>query len=186
MQARAFTTAFTREDHADLLRRPAAIVNTITSSFRLLIVALAAARSLIPEPQHRWTRRVALASSAALATASSPVAALAANPAAAAFASAAQQPPSIGLGTCCDEPEAAAASVRDAVRLGYRLIDTAAHYPSEAAVGSALADARQNLLGVHGGTGSGGGGVCVVTKIWFDSMGYEPALASAMRRREEL
>ena len=73
--------------------------------------------------------------------------------------------------------------IRDS-RLGYRLIDTAAHYPSEAAVGAALADARQNLLGVHGGTGSGGG-VRVVTKIWFDSMGYEPALASAMRRRDE-
>ena len=72
---------------------------------------------------------------------------------------------------------------------GYGLIDTAAHYPSEAAVGRALEEARRRGL-ISGATPLAEQGqdlnkdaaepaVTVVTKLWFDSLGYEKALAAA-------
>jgi diketogulonate reductase-like aldo/keto reductase len=88
-------------------------------------------------------------------------------------------PQQLGLGSCCDEYAAAFATVLEGVRAGYRLIDTAAHYDSEPAVGAALAEARGRGL-------IASGEVCTVTKIWFDDMGYEPALASAMRSMDNL
>ena len=79
--------------------------------------------------------------------------------------------PPIGLGTCCDGYDASYATVMEGVRTGYRLFDTAAHYDSEPAVGAALADARKRGLLDEAPART-------VTKIWFDNMGYEPALAS--------
>ena len=68
----------------------------------------------------------------------------------------------------------------DGLRAGYRLLDTAAHYESEPAVGAALKEARRS--GIISSTDD----VDIVTKIWFDDMGYEPALASTMRSLEKL
>ena len=61
-----------------------------------------------------------------------------------------------------------------ALAAGYTLLDTAAHYGSEVAVAPAIDEAiARGYLDKRDLT--------VVTKIWFDSMGYEKALASARR-----
>ena len=88
--------------------------------------------------------------------------------------------PRLGLGTCCDEPEEAREQVLGALDAGYRLIDTAAHYPSEMAVGDAIATAFES------GTLRSKEDLTVCTKIWFDEMGYEPALASIQRSLHRL
>ena len=80
--------------------------------------------------------------------------------------------PLIGLGTCCEEPAAAAAQVMSAVEAGFRLVDTAAHYPGESGVGDAL-----EALEARGVVRPGEVQVC--SKVWFDDMGYELALSSA-------
>jgi len=85
--------------------------------------------------------------------------------------------PRIGLGSCCDDYETSLATVREGLNAGYRLVDTAAHYESELAVGAALAEARSSSLKDE---------IRTVTKIWFDDMGYEPALASAKRSLKNL
>ena len=95
-------------------------------------------------------------------------------------AAAAAAAPLIGLGTCCDGYDTALAMVLEGVRTGYRLFDTAAHYESEPAVGAALVEARQRGLLEPSEE------LRTVTKIWFDDMGYEPALASAMRTLRNL
>ena len=91
-----------------------------------------------------------------------------------AAAAASEAWPLIGLGTCCEEPAAAAAQVTSAVEAGFRLVDTAAHYPGESGVGDAL-----SALEARGVVRPGEVQIC--SKVWFDDMGYEPALASAMR-----
>lgn len=82
--------------------------------------------------------------------------------------------PAIGLGTCCDNYEDSYAAAVAGLNAGFRLVDTAAHYESEPAVGDALASWRAD------------GGVRTVTKVWFDDMGFEPALASARRSMSNL
>ena len=89
-----------------------------------------------------------------------------------AAAAASEAWPLIGLGTCCEEPAAAAAQVTSAVEAGFRLVDTAAHYPGESGVGDAL-----SALEARGVVRPGEVQVC--SKVWFDDMGYEPALSSA-------
>ena len=80
--------------------------------------------------------------------------------------------PIIGLGTCCEEPAAVAAMVVSGVEAGFRLVDTAAHYPGESGVGDALISLEE-----RGAVRPGEVQVC--SKVWFDEMGYEPALSSA-------
>ena len=89
-----------------------------------------------------------------------------------AAAAASEAWPLIGLGTCCEEPAAAGAQVTSAVEAGFRLVDTAAHYPGESGVGDAL-----SALEARGVVRPGEVQVC--SKVWFDDMGYEPALSSA-------
>lgn len=83
--------------------------------------------------------------------------------------------PQLGLGTCCDTYDAARTAILSGLRQGYRLLDTAAHYDSEPAVGDSLQEARR--LGLL----ADGDNVEIVTKVWFDDMGYEATLASAQR-----
>ena len=87
--------------------------------------------------------------------------------------------PSIGLGTCCDEAEVARDLIVDGLAAGFRLLDTSSHYPSESVVGEAIeiAEARGIVRRRD---------VTVCTKVWFDDMGYEPALASAVRSLSRL
>jgi 2,5-diketo-D-gluconate reductase A len=76
-----------------------------------------------------------------------------------------QKIPQLGLGTWqTPEPEAAA-SVRAALRTGYRLIDTAAIYGNENGVGAGLRAsglARDKFF--------------LTTKLWNDQQGYDTAL----------
>ena len=46
--------------------------------------------------------------------------------------------PSIGIGTYLLSPDEAEASVKEALKVGYRLIDTANAYQNEKAVGRAI------------------------------------------------
>ena len=46
--------------------------------------------------------------------------------------------PSIGIGTYLFSPDEAEASVKEALKVGYRLIDTANAYQNEKAVGRAI------------------------------------------------
>lgn len=67
------------------------------------------------------------------------------------------------------------AAVSDALRTGYRMIDTAAVYGNETAVGAAIRKSgisRQELF--------------VTTKAWLDEMGYEKTKASFSRSLERL
>ncbi len=84
--------------------------------------------------------------------------------------------PPVGLGTWKnDDAERCAETVRTALELGYRHVDTAAIYGNELAVGGGLAHAdvpREEVV--------------VATKVWHDNQGYDDAIESARRSRERL
>ena len=85
----------------------------------------------------------------------------------------------MGLGTCCDNLETSKDLVLQGLSSGYRLLDTAAHYESESAVGEALSFAEERGLVRRAE-------VQICTKIWMDDMGYEKALAAATRSLKRL
>lgn len=66
-------------------------------------------------------------------------------------------------------------SVRDAIDVGYRLIDTAAAYGNEAAVGAAIA-----------GSGVDRADMFVTTKLWVEDASYEGAKAAFERSLNKL
>jgi diketogulonate reductase-like aldo/keto reductase len=73
--------------------------------------------------------------------------------------------PPIGLGVFQTPPDVTAAAVGEALRLGYRLIDTAAAYANEREVGQAIARsgiARDALF--------------IETKVWISDYGYDATL----------
>ncbi|QWF17047.1 aldo/keto reductase [Lysobacter capsici] len=73
--------------------------------------------------------------------------------------------PMLGLGVFQAPPEATAAAVQDALRVGYRLVDTAAAYANEREVGEALRRsglARDDLF--------------IETKVWISDYGYDATL----------
>src|SRR3546814_18425420 len=82
--------------------------------------------------------------------------------------------PQLGVGTYKVAPAVTAELVADALRSGYRHVDTAALYGNEAEVGEGL---RRS--------GVPRGDVFVTTKLWNDDQGYDSALrafdASAAR-----
>ena len=95
-----------------------------------------------------------------------------------ATAAAPRLPLEVGFGTCCDlEPGA----VDAALEVGFRTIDTAAHYgKSEASIGDAVGRAvRRGLL-------ASANDVRVITKIWFDDMTYAGARESIAASRAAL
>ena len=53
-------------------------------------------------------------------------------------------------------------SVREAIRVGYRLIDTAASYGNEEAVGTAIKESRIDRSELF-----------ITTKVWIQDVGYE-------------
>jgi len=73
--------------------------------------------------------------------------------------------PLLGLGVYRSSPEDTVTAVSAALATGYRLIDTAAAYRNEAAVGEAL---RQSPVGRDA--------VFLVTKLWISDYGYDEAL----------
>ncbi|MCL2284589.1 MAG: aldo/keto reductase [Fibromonadales bacterium] len=73
--------------------------------------------------------------------------------------------PSIGFGTALANKEPAITSVKKAISLGYRLIDTAAAYNNEECVGTAIKECsidRKDLL--------------ITSKLWNDDHGYDSTL----------
>ncbi len=75
--------------------------------------------------------------------------------------------PSLGFGVFQTPPDATANAVTEALRLGYRHIDTAAAYANEQGVGDAVRD-----------SGLGRDQVFVETKIWISDYGYDETLHS--------
>ncbi|MCD9096448.1 aldo/keto reductase [Luteimonas fraxinea] len=73
--------------------------------------------------------------------------------------------PSLGLGVFQAKPEVTAAAVEEALRLGYRLIDTAAAYGNEREVGEGI---RRS--------GLARGDVFIETKVWISDFGYDATL----------
>lgn len=71
--------------------------------------------------------------------------------------------PQLGFGTFKIENDDAAEAVRNAVEIGYPLVDTAAVYGNERGVGEALSTRRD---------------IWLTTKIWNDSQGYDRTLAA--------
>ncbi|WP_200553301.1 2,5-didehydrogluconate reductase DkgB [Kosakonia sp. LAM2021] len=82
--------------------------------------------------------------------------------------------PAFGLGTFRLTDEAVIASVKNALELGYRVIDTAQIYGNEAAIGEALAQsgvAREELF--------------ITTKIWTENLGADkliPSLKESLKK----
>lgn len=82
--------------------------------------------------------------------------------------------PAFGLGTFRLTDEAVIASVKNALELGYRVIDTAQIYGNEAAIGEALAQsgvAREELF--------------ITTKIWTENLGEGlliPSLQESLKK----
>jgi diketogulonate reductase-like aldo/keto reductase len=70
--------------------------------------------------------------------------------------------PMLGLGVFQAPPEATAAAVQEALRLGYRLVDTAASYGNEREVGEGI---RRS--------GLSRGDIFVETKVWISDYGYD-------------
>jgi len=66
-------------------------------------------------------------------------------------------------------------SVRDALELGYRLLDTATSYGNEAAVGAAIASSAINRKEIF-----------VTTKLWVEDASYERAKAAVERSLNKL
>ena len=73
--------------------------------------------------------------------------------------------PSLGFGVFQTPPDQTAAAVGEALRVGYRHIDTAAAYGNERAVGDAV-----RAFGLPRGE------VFIETKIWINDYGYEETL----------
>mgnify|MGYP001403662234 FL=1 len=70
--------------------------------------------------------------------------------------------PAIGFGTYKAQEDEGIAAVKKAIETGYRLIDTAAKYENEEAVGKAIKQsgiAREKLM--------------ITTKLWRENLGYE-------------
>ncbi|PHM69647.1 2,5-didehydrogluconate reductase DkgB [Xenorhabdus sp. KJ12.1] len=75
--------------------------------------------------------------------------------------------PAFGLGTFRLKDDVVIASVKNAIELGYRAIDTAQIYENEAEVGQAIKEsgvAREDIY--------------ITTKIWTDNMGAEKVIPS--------
>lgn len=73
--------------------------------------------------------------------------------------------PALGFGVYQIPPEDTAAAVAEALRVGYRLIDTAAVYGNERAVGEAIRD-----------SGIPRDEIFIETKVWISDYGYEETL----------
>lgn len=73
--------------------------------------------------------------------------------------------PALGLGVYQSAPEETAAAVAEALRIGYRHIDTAAAYRNEREVGEGI-----RLSGVDRGD------VFIETKVWVSDYGYDQTL----------
>ncbi|WP_259270574.1 aldo/keto reductase, partial [Klebsiella pneumoniae] len=83
--------------------------------------------------------------------------------------------PAFGLGTFRLKDDVVIASVKTALELGYRAIDTAQIYDNEAAVGQAIAESgvpRNELF--------------ITTKIWIENLSKDKLIASLQESLQKL
>ena len=83
--------------------------------------------------------------------------------------------PILGFGVYQIPPDATKQCVLDAIKVGYRAIDTAQRYGNEAEVGAAVAECgvpRNELF--------------ITSKVWLDSFGYEQCYASVLNSLKKL
>ena len=83
--------------------------------------------------------------------------------------------PALGLGTYKNTGEQATESVRTALEMGYRHIDTAAYYENEAAVGAGIAASsvpRDEVV--------------VATKLWYDQLAGDDVIPAAKASLDRL
>jgi diketogulonate reductase-like aldo/keto reductase len=73
--------------------------------------------------------------------------------------------PALGFGVFQTSPEQTQAAVEEALRIGYRMVDTAASYGNEREVGAAIA-----------ASGLARSDIFVQTKLWVTNYGYDGAL----------
>lgn len=84
--------------------------------------------------------------------------------------------PNLGIGTWQnDDLEQCAESVRTALEMGYRHVDTAQVYGNESAVGDGIESASVDREEVF-----------LATKVWIDKLGYDDVLASVERSLDRL
>jgi 2,5-diketo-D-gluconate reductase B len=84
--------------------------------------------------------------------------------------------PALGFGTWQnDDPDQCAASVRNALEMGYRHIDTAQAYGNEAAVGEGIASASVDREDVF-----------LATKVWIDQLSHDDVLESTEKSLDRL
>lgn len=79
--------------------------------------------------------------------------------------------PVIGIGTFMISPADAYPSVKDALNIGYRLIDTAAAYVNERAVGKGIKDSNVNREEIF-----------ISTKLWPSEYENENAINETLER----
>ncbi len=83
--------------------------------------------------------------------------------------------PILGFGAMIDDAQQCEQSVLDAIHAGYRLIDTASGYLTEAAVGNAIKKSgvpREELF--------------ITSKLWIQEAGYENTITAFARSLEKL
>jgi len=73
--------------------------------------------------------------------------------------------PAVGFGVCQIPPESTSSSVAEALRVGYRLVDTAASYFNEREVGEGIRRSGLDRSEVF-----------IETKLWVSDYGYDEAL----------
>ena len=81
--------------------------------------------------------------------------------------------PKLGFGTYQILKEETEQAVRDAIDVGYRLIDTAQSYGNEEEVGSAIKECgipREEIF--------------ITTKVWLENYGYEKCRSSVLKSLE--
>ncbi|WP_167142103.1 aldo/keto reductase [Canibacter zhoujuaniae] len=83
--------------------------------------------------------------------------------------------PNVGFGTFQTPPDETKIAVAEAIKAGYRHIDTAAIYGNEAGVGEAVRE-----------SGVGRGEFFITTKVWNTERGFEKTLAAAEGSLEKL
>src|SRR5699024_12266247 len=83
--------------------------------------------------------------------------------------------PQLGLGVYKVPPEEVYDTVRTALELGYRHIDTASFYENEEGIGQAIKD-----------SGIPRDDIFITTKVWNDEQGYENTLAAYERTLDKL
>jgi len=83
--------------------------------------------------------------------------------------------PAIGFGTACLKGDICVSAVAEAIKRGYRLIDTASQYGNEAEVGEGIRQSgipREEIL--------------ICSKLWDDDHGYERTYEAVRKSLEQL